>query len=260
MLLEILRNTNLNFELSFNARAYSKDELIEDIKKVARILRKDSVSLTEYSTYGKFNTATYCSRFGKWNNAVRLAGLNISTPKRISEEALFENLLEVWIKLGRQPFSYEMKRPLSRHCSGTYARRFGSWVKAVRAFVELVNEKRNDLQLTDAPCQVDNIHSENAENNIYHHLTRREVSPRLKVQVLIRDGNKCRICGIKVTGDNIHIDHIRPWSKGGETVLENLQVLCDEHNYQKGNYIVSQLKRLLPRSVSAGLNALCCIL
>jgi len=66
------------------------------------------------------------------------------------------------------------------------------------------------------------------------HKTRRFPSERLKVQVLMRDGNKCRLCGIIVTGANIHFDHIKPWSKGGETVLENLQVLCELHNLAKG--------------------------
>jgi 5-methylcytosine-specific restriction endonuclease McrA len=51
----------------------------------------------------------------------------------------------------------------------------------------------------------------------------------------MRDGNKCRLCGIIVTGNNIHFDHIQPWSKGGETTLENLQVLCDTHNLAKGD-------------------------
>jgi len=39
-----------------------------------------------------------------------------------------------------------------------------------------------------------------------------------------------------VTGDNTHFDQIKPWSKGGETVLENLQVLCAKHNLAKGDW------------------------
>jgi len=70
---------------------------------------------------------------------------------------------------------------------------------------------------------------------IFKHKTKRNPSERLKVQVLMRDGNKCRLCGITVTGENIHFDHILAWSKGGETVLENIQVLCALHNLAKGN-------------------------
>jgi len=70
---------------------------------------------------------------------------------------------------------------------------------------------------------------------IYKHKTKRLPSERLKVQVLMRDGNKCRLCGITLTGDNIHFDHVNPWSKGGETVLENLQILCAKHNLAKGD-------------------------
>ncbi|THU38508.1 HNH endonuclease [Niastella caeni] len=29
-------------------------------------------------------------------------------------------------------------------------------------------------------------------------------------------------------GDDIHFDHIKPWAKGGETILENLQILCSK--------------------------------
>jgi 5-methylcytosine-specific restriction endonuclease McrA len=74
------------------------------------------------------------------------------------------------------------------------------------------------------------------------HFTKREPSDRLKVQVLMRDGNKCRLCGV-VCNDGlhkIHFDHIIPWSKGGETVLENLQVLCSDCNLSKGNLELKQ--------------------
>jgi len=30
-------------------------------------------------------------------------------------------------------------------------------------------------------------------------------------------------------------DHIVPWSKGGKSVLENLQMLCTDCNLKKGN-------------------------
>ncbi len=33
----------------------------------------------------------------------------------------------------------------------------------------------------------------------------------------------------------MHADHIRPWSKGGQTVEENCQMLCAKHNESKGS-------------------------
>lgn len=69
------------------------------------------------------------------------------------------------------------------------------------------------------------------------HKTNREPSARLKVQVLMRDGNRCRLCGVECNDGlhNIHFDHIIPWSKGGDTTLDNLQVLCSDCNLAKGN-------------------------
>ena len=37
------------------------------------------------------------------------------------------------------------------------------------------------------------------------------------------------------TIEEMHADHIIPWSKGGHTTLENGQMLCREHNLAKGN-------------------------
>ena len=53
----------------------------------------------------------------------------------------------------------------------------------------------------------------------------------------MRDGNRCKLCGVECNDGihNIHFDHIIPWSKGGETVLENLQVLCHKCNLAKGD-------------------------
>jgi len=33
----------------------------------------------------------------------------------------------------------------------------------------------------------------------------------------------------------LHADHIKPWSKGGETVIENLQTLCSKCNIGKSD-------------------------
>ena len=51
----------------------------------------------------------------------------------------------------------------------------------------------------------------------------------LRYDVLKRDGFRCVICGRTAEdGVKLHVDHIKPVSKGGKTEYENLRTLCDQ--------------------------------
>ena len=66
----------------------------------------------------------------------------------------------------------------------------------------------------------------------------RTISDKLRYQVLKRDCFKCCACGASPAKDpsvELHVDHIVPWSKGGETGLSNLQTLCSRCNLGKGD-------------------------
>lgn len=70
--------------------------------------------------------------------------------------------------------------------------------------------------------------------------SQRKISDKLRYQVLKRDNFKCCICGASPAKDptiELHIDHIIPWSKGGETTIENLQTLCSRCNLGKSNLL-----------------------
>jgi len=60
--------------------------------------------------------------------------------------------------------------------------------------------------------------------------TPRTPSQKLKVRVYESCGYACTRCGSK---DNLHIDHVVPYSKGGKTIFENLTVLCGRCNLSK---------------------------
>ena len=69
----------------------------------------------------------------------------------------------------------------------------------------------------------------------------RDPSTRLRFEVLFRDKFTCRFCGASPTKDpsvTLHIDHIVPWSKGGETALDNLQTLCSKCNLGKSDLVI----------------------
>lgn len=61
---------------------------------------------------------------------------------------------------------------------------------------------------------------------------RRMIPSAVKLAVWKRDGGRCVICG---SSENLHFDHIIPYSRGGSsTTVENVQLLCGLHNLQKG--------------------------
>lgn len=77
-----------------------------------------------------------------------------------------------------------------------------------------------------------------AESSYRTNGDRRDPSMRLRYEVLARDHFTCRYCGAspkKDTNVTLHIDHIVPWSKGGKTVLDNLQTLCSKCNLGKSD-------------------------
>lgn len=49
-----------------------------------------------------------------------------------------------------------------------------------------------------------------------------------------KQGHKCPICGETFEFEQMHADHITPWSKGGKTTPENCQMLCRDCNLKKG--------------------------
>jgi len=53
----------------------------------------------------------------------------------------------------------------------------------------------------------------------------------IKQEVWLRDQGKCVTCGAT---DELHFDHILPYSKGGSSIVaDNVQLLCARHNLSK---------------------------
>ncbi|RME33784.1 MAG: HNH endonuclease [Gammaproteobacteria bacterium] len=63
----------------------------------------------------------------------------------------------------------------------------------------------------------------------------RVIPSHVKLEVWRRDGGKCVMCGAT---DELHFDHIVPYSRGGTSLTaENVQLLCARHNLQKKDRI-----------------------
>jgi hypothetical protein len=61
----------------------------------------------------------------------------------------------------------------------------------------------------------------------------RKISRTMFLRVVRRDNQTCQICGRALKEDEIEIDHIIPFSKGGPTEESNLRVLCKGCNREK---------------------------
>ena len=212
----------MDFKLRTNAIYADDKELIFDLKKVSELLQKKEITRNEYDEKGKYNSATYMRRFGGWNNALEKAGLEIGLVRTITEKELFENIEIVWKILDRQPFVAEMKKPLSKYSHITYQRRFGSWIKACEAFIKY---KQKDIDFIKW-VKVKSVNKS------------RSINEKTRLKILKRDHYRCVKCGRSPASERgiiLHIDHIKPFSKGGNSSMENLQTLCSKCNLGKNN-------------------------
>ncbi len=202
-------------------------ELLADLRRVAQSMYADTVPQKKYGALGTYDYSTLIRRFGSWNNALRAAGLTVSNEVGISDERLFDNILVLWQHYGRQPRRSELAKPPSTISQTPYNRRFGSWQSALQEFVNFANAA--ELQAPESKASTVTANGRK---------TGREPSLRLRWKVLQRDRFTCCKCGASpalAAGVELHVDHVIPWSKGGETVFENLQTLCSACNLGKSN-------------------------
>lgn len=223
----------MRFELEQTNRGASDDELLEDLRRCAAHFKSDTVTPTQYRQLGRFNEGRFAKRFGSWATALELAGLVRSRAATASDDELFENLRDLWIELGRQPRYRELRRPHSRYSFKAYLNRFGSWSSTLNAFVEWAAADSDSAQVDDTVAD----QTERETTPAARRRTSRGITERQRFRILVRDGLRCLACGaspLRTPGVELHVDHIVPWSDGGETVDDNLQVKCSRCNLGKG--------------------------
>ena len=233
----------MKFELKDYRKNITDDELLTDIKQVAKQLDQNFVTARQQDRFGRYYSSTIQRRFGTWLKAIEKAGLQKTQQQvnnKISEEDLFSNLEDAWVKLGHQPRFSEMVAPVSKYSGWPYARRFGSWFKALEIFVVLINKEKDiSSVVADVGIKEKKSDAQKIERLVLPtRRTNRDVNWRLRFLVMKKDNFKCKNCGRSPAANPtiiLHVDHIRAWANGGETVLENLQTLCSKCNIGKSN-------------------------
>lgn len=213
--------------------AKDRDNILRAIKATAEKLQKNVLTLQEFEAHAGITGAPVRRLFGSWKAALVAAELDQSSlGKRYTDEDCFENMLDLWTHYGRPPQHDEMNRAPSVVGSKAYILRWGTWRKALAAFVQRVNSEPAPTETRPAaPVQ------QADDTSVLPDRGPRDIPLSLRYYVLKRDSFRCVTCGASpaiTAGVVLHIDHIYPWARGGPTVADNLRTLCLSCNLGKG--------------------------
>lgn len=219
------------FEIDF-LEDYSKEALIEELKRIQKVIGDRPITKYDIDKYGKVGWTTYFRKFGSFSKALLQAGLKPSRRINPSNEELINAIIEVWTKTlekdGRRPFASDLKKYNIPYSEDTFRRRFGNWKKVLILAYKLVDKKENLTAKLNNERR--NVIKKSTPKSI-----REEISIRKRFLVLKRDQFTCVICGKSGLGVRLEVDHKIPVSKGGANNINNLQTLCFECNRGKRN-------------------------
>jgi hypothetical protein len=135
-------------------------------------------------------------------------------------------------------------------------RRHEMWRRKNKDKLKVWQEKWNNSETAKLSRKKYKKSQKGRMNDYKSRLKRRSVkykvsfTPIERKQILDRDKWKCQICGVKVhdrstgnwnTPNKANIDHIIPISKGGNSLPNNLQILCRTCNLKKHDNVEVQL-------------------
>ncbi len=244
------------------ARGMSGEEILLELRALAGRLGRDTLRMADLKDHPFLSAVTVWRRFGQWRVAMNRAGLKTGRYSGTwSEGECFENLLEVWTHLGRPPRFEEMKKPPSRIGPHCYARRWGTWRRALAWFAARANAERQSAsggaseqsvligatavcseQTAKAAVKTQQLAGTTPTTRNPPQETTRHVPISLRFQILQRDRFRCTLCGNTPATDlncRLHVDHVIPYSRGGRTEPGNLTTLCKTCNLGKGDALPS---------------------
>ncbi|MEK6735953.1 MAG: HNH endonuclease, partial [Pseudomonadota bacterium] len=158
-------------------------------------------------------------------------------------EECFENILSLWIHYGRQPNFSELKHSPSTVGQKAYILRWGGWRAALSAFVKKINKpisSFNEAEHENDSNAFIEHRPETQKNTVIGTLVPRSIPIGMRYNILSRDKFRCVICGSSPAKDlsvELHVDHIHPWSRGGQNIEDNLRTLCSKCNLGKSDKI-----------------------
>lgn len=127
-------------------------------------------------------------------------------------------------------------------------------LKALSVGVAALKERKPNQHLNNDIYQAYSLTVQSATDSYNHRLERFEILDSLLGGIFEKKAEKriftpaqrmiiwhssmdqaCERCGKKLTWENFTVDHIKPYSKGGKTCIENAALMCQSCNSKKGN-------------------------
>lgn len=222
-------------------------EVVAELKRVAKFYNYRKFTYHEFNKVAETCKGTTVLRiFGSWGKALQTINHPLeerkATRTQISTEELFREMDRIWSKLGHRPSKSEWEVSSPKYSYGGIYKRFSGWTNACLKFIEyksggeVTADNATDNNKNHVGGQTDKLKYSTKKS---HKIEKSRTIPlSIRVKVLSRDNFKCVFCGKSPAihpGIILHIDHIKPFSKGGDNSLENLQTLCNKCNLGKSN-------------------------
>lgn len=132
-------------------------ELIDELQRLEQQLGYTPTA-PQMDTVGGFDSTTYASKFGSWNEAVRAADLEPTARHGIPESELIAELRRVRDELDRTPKAQDMEAQ-GEFGKKTYHQAFGSWNDALAA-ADLEPIRRQDITDAELLAEIERLAEE----------------------------------------------------------------------------------------------------
>lgn len=180
-------------------------------------------------------------------NGCRAAGL---VPRTDEDARIIATAADSYRNLIMELMSFDFEGHRDPHLSGSFAVDHSIFPSLMKAFLQVTlsqgyspldaagTDAAERYVMTQAICLsrmmaakvVPPPHREFPDFRLPAEPRRAPVAADTRRQALDRDRNRCVECG---TTEDLCLDHIHPWSKGGPDDLENFQILCRPCNSSK---------------------------
>jgi hypothetical protein len=223
-----------------------RSKIDAELEKAADHFEFIEFTKRQFDEFAEISAITVVREYGSWSKAISTLretlkangkALHARRKAYFSDNDLFDEMGRVWETLGHRPSRIEWESSDARISYETYRRYFGGWENACLRFIEY--KMGSEITVSDYAQGAEAKEQEALKTKASSR--KRDVPLKLRLRVLKRDNFCCVFCGNSPAinlGVVLHIDHAVPFSKGGETILNNLQTLCEECNLGKSDVYV----------------------